>query len=116
MEEQLSSVLSEVATNTKALLTLDALLLERLSANDGNLLDDEELIAVLAETKTKAVEVNDKLNAAATTRESINEKREQYRPAATRGSVLYFAIVNMSNVNVACRAKTQSSACLFDAS
>ena len=62
--------------------------LERLSANTGNLLDDEELIAVLAETKTKAVEVNEKLLAAGTTRASIDEKREQYRPAATRGSVL----------------------------
>ncbi|KAH8068253.1 dynein light chain binding protein [Aureococcus anophagefferens] len=83
LEEQLNTVLEEVSTNTKALLRLDELLLERLSANSGNLLDDEELIAVLAETKTKALEVNDKLNAAATTRESINDKREQYRPAAT---------------------------------
>ena len=100
LEEQLSSVLNDVATNTKALLRLDELLLERLSANTGNLLDDEELIAVLAETKTKAVEVNEKLLAAGTTRASIDEKREQYRPAATRGSVLYFAIVDMSQVNV----------------
>ncbi len=73
LEEQLSSVLNDVATNTKALLRLDELLLERLSANTGNLLDDEELIAVLAETKTKAVEVNEKLLAAGTTRASIDE-------------------------------------------
>ena len=39
----------------------ELLLERRLSANTGNLLDDEELIAVLAETKTKAVEVNEKL-------------------------------------------------------
>lgn len=98
LEEQLTRVLEEVATNTKALVRLDDLLLERLSANVGNLLDDEELISVLAETKSKALEVNDKLSAAAKTRESIKEKREQYRPAATRGSVLYFTVVDMTHV------------------
>lgn len=34
----------QVTNNTKALMALDQLLLERLSANTGNLLDDEELI------------------------------------------------------------------------
>lgn len=35
---------TQVTNNTKALMALDQLLLERLSANTGNLLDDEELI------------------------------------------------------------------------
>jgi dynein heavy chain len=34
--------------NTKSLLDLDAQLLDRLSSNTGNLLDDESLIDVLA--------------------------------------------------------------------
>ncbi len=54
---------------------------------------------MLANTKTKAAEVNQKLSAAADTKTSIAEKREQFRPVATRGSVLYFAIVEMSGVN-----------------
>ncbi|CAM9275766.1 unnamed protein product, partial [Hapterophycus canaliculatus] len=76
------------------------LLLERLSANTGNLLDDEELIGALAETKKKAVQVRDKLVAAGEMREGIDEKREQYRPVATRGAVMYFTIVDLSLVNV----------------
>ena len=60
LEEQLKNVLEEVTSNTKALLRLDELLLERLSANTGNLLDDEELIGVLADTKAKATEVKEK--------------------------------------------------------
>ena len=100
LEKLLTQVLSDVNSNTKALLDLDTRLLERLSSNTGNLLDDEELIDVLASTKAKAAEVKEKLEAADETRRSINEKREQFRPVATRGSVLYFAIVEMSLVNV----------------
>ena len=84
--------------NTKSLLDLDAQLLDRLSSNTGNLLDDESLIDVLANTKAKAAEVKEKLAAADETKKSIGEKREQFRPVATRGSVLYFAIVETSLV------------------
>jgi dynein heavy chain len=99
LEDQLNDVLEEVNMNTKALMALDASLLERLTSNTGNLLEDEELIGVLANTKAKAAEVNLKLSAAADTKASIAEKREQFRPVATRGSVLYFSIVEMSGVN-----------------
>jgi len=99
LEDQLNDVLEEVNVNTKALMALDASLLERLTSNTGNLLEDEELISVLAGTKAKAAEVNQKLSASADTKASIAEKREQFRPVATRGSVLYFAVVEMSAVN-----------------
>jgi dynein heavy chain len=99
LEEQLTQVLEEVNVNTKSLMQLDTSLLERLTSNSGDLLEDEELIAVLANTKAKAAEVNAKLIAADETRSNIAEKREQFRPAATRGSVLYFSIVEMSLVN-----------------
>ena len=62
-------------------------------------LDDVELISVLADTKAKATEVTEKLSVAAETKIAINEKREQYRPVATRGSVLYFAVVDMAAIN-----------------
>lgn len=50
-----------MTNNTKSLQLLDKQLLERLSNSSGNLLDDIELIEVLANTKAKAKEVEQKL-------------------------------------------------------
>ena len=80
LEEQLALVLQEVNANTKSLLALDASLLERLTSNTGNLLDDEELVDVLASTKAKAQEVGEKLKAADETKISINEKANNFDP------------------------------------
>tara|TARA_B100000795_G_C22806619_1_gene445355 strand:- start:150 stop:14669 length:14520 start_codon:yes stop_codon:yes gene_type:complete len=100
LQDQLNDVLTECNQNTKTLLQLDALLLERLSSGSGNLLDDAELIGVLRNTQKKAADVKKALHTAVETRESINEKREQFRPVAARGSILYFAIIDVSKINV----------------
>jgi dynein heavy chain len=116
LEEQLNQVISDVNANTKTLLKLDNDLLNRLTSNTGNLLEDDELIGVLANTKSKAAEVSETLIAADETKKSINEKRESFRPVATRGSVLYFAIVEMSLVNCMYQVSLEQFTELFMAS
>ncbi|PFH32513.1 putative dynein gamma chain, flagellar outer arm [Besnoitia besnoiti] len=98
LEESLNLLMEELTANTKALQALDSQLLARLSNSQSNLLDDTELIEVLGNTKAKAKEVEKKLKDAQEKKAEINEKREQYRPVATRGSVLYFCTVEMSVV------------------
>eukprot|EP00462_Mataza_sp_D1_P017376 CAMPEP_0175163132 /NCGR_PEP_ID=MMETSP0087-20121206/25561_1 /TAXON_ID=136419 /ORGANISM="Unknown Unknown, Strain D1" /LENGTH=4572 /DNA_ID=CAMNT_0016451765 /DNA_START=103 /DNA_END=13822 /DNA_ORIENTATION=+ len=99
LEDQRQQLVEEVNMNTISLQALDKELLERLSASSGNLLDDVALIKVLADTKTKAQEVKEKIEASVATEIVINKKREQYRPVATRGSVVYFVIVACSAIN-----------------
>lgn len=99
MEEQRVKLIEEVNANTIALLALDKQLLQKLSETEGDLLEDVELIQVLAETKRKASEVKVKIESSKQTELIINKKREQYRSVAERGAVLYFVIVDMALVN-----------------
>lgn len=88
--------------------------MERLASVEGSLLDDTELIDVLATIKTKSKEVNEKLIEAKEKRVEINEKREQFRMVASRGAVLYFCIVEMTLVNWMYNTSLQQFLGLFD--
>lgn len=65
----------------------------------GPLIEDVELMTVLNITKQTAAEINKKLSIAKETELKIDAAREEFRPVATRGSVLYFLICDMPHVN-----------------
>lgn len=69
-------------------------LLAALSSAEGNFLEDEALVVGLENTKATAADIAEKVKIATTTEVEINLAREKYRPAAARGSLLYF-IVNV---------------------
>merc|ERR1719460_63473 len=100
LEETLAALMEEVTNNVKTLKLLDKQLLDKLSNAKGSLLDEEnvDVIEVLANTKAKSKEVEQKLIDAEEKKTEISEKREQYRPVATRGSVMYFCMTDMTLV------------------
>ncbi|XP_026319440.1 dynein heavy chain 8, axonemal-like [Hyposmocoma kahamanoa] len=98
LESERTQLIMEVTANRRKMQELEANLLHKLTTIQGSLVEDVSLIQVLNITKATATDVREKLDIAKETEIKINAAREEFRPVATRGSVLYFLVCNMSLV------------------
>lgn len=109
LEERRRLLLEEVQAYRRRVAQLEADLLLRLSSSTGNLLEDNQLVEVLAATKATAREVADKMAVAGDTRARITEACEEYRPAAHRATLLYFLVAEFAGVNCMYQVRAESS-------
>ena len=92
LEEKKDQLVVSIAADGKALQELEDRILYMLANATGNILDDEELINALGQSKVTSKAINVRLVEAEATTKMINETREGYRVVATRGSIIYFVI------------------------
>jgi len=100
LESERQKLQTEVNGYQKKLVELQDDLLYRLSSCEGSLLDDPEIVDVLNLGKATAKEVQEKLKNAGEAEVRIKLACEEYRVIATRGSILYFLIAEMTGINV----------------
>nr|XP_031825788.1 dynein heavy chain 8, axonemal [Nomia melanderi] len=99
LETEKTQLIANVTANNRKIKELETNLLHKLTTVEGPLIEDVELMSVLNTTKQTAAEITEKLSIAKDTELRIDTAREEFRPVATRGSVLYFLICDMALVN-----------------
>lgn len=78
---------------------MEAKILKLVAEAGADILEDEELIVTLEQSKQTSTTINAKVAEAEKTSIIINENRENYRGVARRGSVLYFVIADLGLID-----------------
>jgi dynein heavy chain len=99
LEEQRNQLIVRINSDKMELKKAEDKILKLLYNSQGNILDDEALIETLNESKRKSGEISVRLKEAEETEAKITSAREKYLPVATRGSVMYFVVANLAEVD-----------------
>jgi dynein heavy chain len=99
LEETRTQLVVKINADKEQLGGIEDKILHLLFTSEGNILDNEALINTLADSKVTSGVINNRMQEAEKTEASISEAREKYRPVANRGSVLYFVVAALGNVD-----------------
>ncbi|XP_005385504.1 PREDICTED: dynein heavy chain 6, axonemal [Chinchilla lanigera] len=99
LEEQRIQLIVRINSDKNQLKAIEEKILRMLFTSEGNILDNEELIDTLQESKITSGAIKIRLKEAESTEQMINVAREKYRPVATQGSVMYFVIASLSEMD-----------------
>lgn len=81
------------------LKTLEKDLLHKLTTAEGDILENIELIENLEYSKKLSTEINEKVAVAKETEVMIKEASEYYRPAASRGALVFFLMNDLAKMH-----------------
>ncbi|XP_036606051.1 dynein heavy chain 6, axonemal [Trichosurus vulpecula] len=99
LEEQRIQLIVRINADKNQLKAIEDKILKMLFTSEGNILDNEELINTLQDSKVTSGAIKTRLQEAESTEKMINAAREKYRPVATQGSVMYFVIASLSEID-----------------
>eukprot|EP01105_Mastigella_eilhardi_P022238 TRINITY_DN5471_c0_g1_i1.p1 TRINITY_DN5471_c0_g1~~TRINITY_DN5471_c0_g1_i1.p1 ORF type:complete len:3987 (-),score=1077.90 TRINITY_DN5471_c0_g1_i1:1263-13184(-) len=97
-QEKMASLLQE-EKNKQEMVNLEAQLLEQLGQAKGNVLQNQQLLDSLNETKRKSAEIEKSLAASQQMQEELDRQRNVYRRIAKYGSALFFVLTDLGKIN-----------------
>ncbi|XP_065911794.1 dynein axonemal heavy chain 6-like [Dysidea avara] len=99
LEEKRNQLIVRINADKSELKRIENEILRKLFHSEGNILDDEELVETLNSSKITSGEISKRLIQAEQTETMISTERENYRAVATRGSVMYFVVATLAEVD-----------------
>jgi dynein heavy chain len=100
LEREQSKLTTSLAQDRNQLMDLEKRILELLQSVEGHILDKQELLDSLQDSKQMATELVSRLKKREKTQAELNVARDQYLPVASRGAILYFTVRDLSQINV----------------
>ncbi|ETO22423.1 dynein heavy chain 7 [Reticulomyxa filosa] len=99
IESKKQELVEQMAKDKQELKAIELKILKKLTESEGNILDDQQLVDTLESSKFTSNIVNERVEEAEKTEAVINETRNQYRKVANRGSIIFFVIADLSNID-----------------
>ncbi|KAL1510265.1 hypothetical protein AB1Y20_006588 [Prymnesium parvum] len=99
LAEKKNQLVIQSADNKRKLQEIQDEILYMLSHSEGDILDDTKLIDTLAVSKVTSEEIMEAVSEAEVAEREIDELSSKYIPVAARGSILFFAIADLSLVD-----------------
>lgn len=101
LQAQKEEIILSNAKNAKITFDLENKILHTLSAAEKimDLLEDDNLIDILDESKKVTTEIEEQSKISAEAEKVIDETRERFRTVAFRASLLFFCIVDLASID-----------------
>lgn len=99
LEREKDTIASQLAEGRETLTQLQDKLLDMLANATGNLLDDENLINALQDSKKTQKRIDEQVLNAEQTAKRVDALRERFRPVAERGRILYEVIASLATLD-----------------
>jgi dynein heavy chain len=115
LQKKKDTIVQQNAQSAKALREIEDKILEGLTKNAkiADILEDDELIKVLDESKKTSDEITQRMKESEVTEKEIDKTRETYRPVAYRASILFFTIIDLAVIDPMYQYSLQWFANLF---
>eukprot|EP00434_Breviolum_minutum_P012043 symbB.v1.2.010619.t1/scaffold696.1/size260109/12 len=98
VEKKRQNLIIESAQSKAQLKEIEDKILELLSNSKGNILDDEELITTLANSKVTSTRIEERVKEQEKTQALVQETRETYVPVSVRSSAMFFVVADLCKV------------------